>query len=40
MPDALPLSVIEADPIPAHGKQHSLNLKIPPLGSLVLMPAR
>jgi 1,4-alpha-glucan branching enzyme len=34
------LSVIEADPIPAHGKSHSLNLKIPPLGALVLMPAR
>jgi 1,4-alpha-glucan branching enzyme len=34
------LSVVEADPIPAHGKSHSLNLKIPPLGALVLMPAR
>jgi len=34
------LSVIEADPIPAHGRAHSLNLKIPPLGALILMPAK
>ncbi|HVJ17975.1 MAG TPA: 1,4-alpha-glucan branching protein GlgB [Polyangiaceae bacterium] len=34
------LAVIEADPIPAHGKAQSLNLKLPPLGALVLMPAK
>jgi 1,4-alpha-glucan branching enzyme len=33
------LAVLEADPIPAHGRSHSLNLKIPPLGALILEPA-
>ncbi len=34
------LSVIEADPVPAHGRPQSLNLKIPPLAALILMPAK
>jgi 1,4-alpha-glucan branching enzyme len=34
------LSVIETDPIPTHGKAQSINLKIPPLGALILMPAK
>ena len=34
------LAVVEADPIPAHGKNWSLKLQVPPLGALILEPAR
>jgi 1,4-alpha-glucan branching enzyme len=34
------LSVVEADPIPAHNRPYSLKLRIPPLGALILTPAR
>jgi hypothetical protein len=30
------LAVVEADPIPAHGRSHSSNVEIPPLGTLIL----
>ena len=33
-------AVIEADPIPLHGHAQSIKLRIPPLGGLVLAPAR
>jgi 1,4-alpha-glucan branching enzyme len=33
-------AVIEADPVPSHGRTYSLRLRIPPLGGLVLAPAR
>jgi 1,4-alpha-glucan branching enzyme len=29
---------IEAAPLPSHGHFHSLNLRLPPLGVLVLTP--
>jgi 1,4-alpha-glucan branching enzyme len=34
------LAVVEADPIPAHNRNYSVRLRIPPLGALILMPAR
>jgi len=34
------LTVVEADPISAHGRDHSVKLKIPPLGALILMPSK
>jgi 1,4-alpha-glucan branching enzyme len=34
------LTVVEADPVPAHNRQYSLKLRIPPLGALILTPAR
>src|SRR5690606_6566380 len=30
------LTVVEADPIPTHGRPYSVKLRIPPLGALVL----
>jgi 1,4-alpha-glucan branching enzyme len=30
------LAVVEADPIPVHNRSHSLDLRIPPLGALIL----
>ncbi len=33
------VSVVEADPVPWDGKQHSIKLQIPPLGALILMPS-
>ncbi|HET9932615.1 MAG TPA: 1,4-alpha-glucan branching protein GlgB, partial [Polyangiaceae bacterium] len=34
------LTVVEADPVPAHNRQYSLKLRIPPLGALVLTASR
>jgi 1,4-alpha-glucan branching enzyme len=33
-------TVVEADPVPAHGRTHSLRLRIPPLGALIIAPLR
>ncbi|HEX3851182.1 MAG TPA: alpha amylase C-terminal domain-containing protein, partial [Polyangiaceae bacterium] len=33
-------SVVEADPLPLHGRAYSIRLRIPPLGALILTPAR
>jgi 1,4-alpha-glucan branching enzyme len=33
------LAVVEADPVPVHGRQFSLSLSLPPLGALILEPA-
>jgi 1,4-alpha-glucan branching enzyme len=30
------LAVVEADPVPLHGRPFSLNLSLPPLGALIL----
>jgi hypothetical protein len=30
----------EADPVPAHGRQHSIILQLPPLGALIIAPMR
>ncbi len=32
------LGAVEASPLPSHGRMHSLNLRLPPLGALLLMP--
>jgi len=32
------VTIAESDPIPAHGKQHSIKLQLPPLGCLILAP--
>jgi len=29
---------VQAEPVPMHGREHSLNLRLPPLGALVLVP--
>jgi 1,4-alpha-glucan branching enzyme len=34
------LQQVESDPFPAHGRPHSIKLRIPPLGALILTPAR
>jgi len=34
------LAVLEADPVPTHNRPYSLKLRIPPLGALILTPAR
>ncbi|MDQ2643189.1 MAG: 1,4-alpha-glucan branching protein GlgB [Myxococcota bacterium] len=34
------LTVVEADPISIHGRDHSVKLKIPPLGALILSPSK
>ena len=34
------LTVVEADPISVHGRAHSVKLKIPPLGALILSPSK
>src|SRR6188768_1853645 len=33
-------TVVEADPTPLHGRPYSIRLRIPPLGALILSPAR
>jgi 1,4-alpha-glucan branching enzyme len=33
------MGAIEADDIACHGRRHSLNLTLPPLGALILEPA-
>jgi len=33
------LAVVEADPVPLHGRPFSLTLSLPPLGALILEPA-
>jgi 1,4-alpha-glucan branching enzyme len=33
-------TVVEADPTPLHGRPYSIRLRIPPLGALILTPAR
>jgi 1,4-alpha-glucan branching enzyme len=33
-------TVVESDPIAAHGRQHSIKLQLPPLGCLILAPMR
>ena len=33
-------TVVETDPIPAHGRQNSIKLQLPPLGCLILAPMR
>ena len=33
-------AVVESDPVPAHGKQNSIILQLPPLGCLILAPMR
>ncbi len=33
-------TVVEADPLPLHGRPYSIRLRIPPLGALMLAPAR
>jgi 1,4-alpha-glucan branching enzyme len=34
------LAVVETDPVPAHGQAQSIRLRMPPLGGLMLAPAR
>ncbi|HET9956505.1 MAG TPA: 1,4-alpha-glucan branching protein GlgB [Polyangiaceae bacterium] len=34
------LAVVETDPIPAHNRNYSLKLQVPPLGALILSPAK
>ena len=34
------MTLVEADPVPAHNRPYSLKLQIPPLGALVLTPLR
>ncbi len=34
------LTVVEADPVPAHNRSYSLKLRIPPLGALILTASR
>jgi 1,4-alpha-glucan branching enzyme len=34
------IPMVEADPVPFHGYPHSLRLRLPPLGALVLQPIR
>ena len=34
------VTVAETDPIPAHGRQNSIKLNLPPLGALILAPMR
>jgi 1,4-alpha-glucan branching enzyme len=33
-------TVVEADATPLHGRPYSIRLRIPPLGALILSPAR
>jgi 1,4-alpha-glucan branching enzyme len=33
------LGMVEAAPLPAHGRHHSLTLRLPPLATLFLTPA-